>query len=448
MTSPRLGRHAVVIGGSMAGLLAARVLADHFDAVTLVERDVLEGVEARKGVPQGRHAHALLARGQQIIEKLFPGITAELTEAGAISVDLMADARWYQPGGYRQRTASGLRGVIMTRPLIEAQIRRRVFALPNLTAMTEADVTDIIADSNRRRITDIQVWRRTSDGGPAETLNTDLVVDAGGRGSRAPAWLEKLGYQRPQEEQIKIGVGYATRTFERRPGDLSGAAFVFVQPTPPHETRVGVLIPIEGNRWICTLGGWLGDHSPTDLDGFLAFARSLPVSDIYDTLKSARPLDDGEVYKFPANLRRRYERLQRVPEGYMVIRDALCSFNPIYGQGMTVSAQEARELAVCLRNAQTGLSELPRTFYQRAAKVIDVPWLMAASADFAYPAVTGQKARSTNLLNWYLDHVQRAATVDPQVCRCLVEVTNLLAQPSKLMAPQVVARVARARLRH
>ncbi len=430
----------------MAGLLAARVLADHFARVTIVERDVLlDGATSRKGVPQARHAHALLARGERILEELFPGLVGELVTAGAAMVDVVADARWYQPGGYRARFSSGLMSVVVSRPLLEAGVRRRILGLPNVTVRSATAVTGLVTSTDRLRVNAVMIASHHASG-QEEALTADLVVDASGRGSHAPAWLESLGFERPEEDRIMIGVGYVTRIFERRAGDLPGARVVIVQPTPPHEKRIGVLLPIEGDRWIVTLGGWLGDHAPTDLEGFRAFARTLPAPEIHNVISVAKPLDEGAVYTFPMNVRRRYERLTCMPEGYIVIGDALCSFNPVYGQGMSVSAMEAMELARCLREASPGLRGLPGTFYRRAAAVIDMPWQMAAAADFAYPAVTGQKARGTDLLNWYVGQVQRTATYERGVCRSLVEVTNLLKPPSALFAPRIVWQVARARL--
>ncbi len=508
MSETQRFEHAIVIGGSMAGLLAARVLADHFDRVTLVERDALDDAAAapRKGVPQGRHAHGLLAQGQLILEQLFPGLVDDLVAAGATSVDLMADARWYQPGGYRARHVSQINGLSLSRPLLEAGIRRRVLALPNVVALGATEVCGLASSDDRAWVSGVIIVRRGAGGtergaGGIETamaagndlgtamaatdgremgmaaggntemgmaaggntemgmaaggeeppverlLTADLVVDAGGRGSRAPAWLERLGYERPREERIIIDVGYTTRLFVRRPADLPDARFAVVQPTPPHEKRIGVLLPIEGERWIVTLGGWLGDHAPTDLAGFRAYARGLPASDIYEAIKTATPLDDGAVYRFPYNLRRRYEQVKQMPEGYVVIGDALCSFNPIYGQGMTVSVLEARELAACLCAAPGSLAGLPARFYHRAAAVIDAPWQMAAGADCAYPAVAGTRAPGTDLLNWYVRQVQRAATRDARTCRSLVEVTNLLAPPRALFAPHVLAWAMRTCLR-
>lgn len=436
------GGHAVVIGGSMAGLLTARVLADHFERVTVVERGPLpEGVENRKGVPQGRHAHVLLPRGQVVVGKLFPGLAEELVSGGAIACDVPAESRFYQPGGYRVRFATGSKGLLMSRPFLEGGVRRRVRALENVAFLPERDVTSLIT-GDHDRVTGITLRRRV-EGATTEKIATDLVVDAGGRGSHAPAWLEEMGYGRPVEEKIEIRIGYTTRVYRRRPDDLPGAKFALVQPAPPHERRFGVMGPMEGERWMVTLGGWLGERAPTDEAGFVEFARDLPAPDIYNVIKDAEPLDEAVKYSFPANLRRRYERLTRVPEGYLVTGDALCSFNPVYGQGMTVSALEAETLEECLSE---GLDGLPRRFYRRVSKVIDTPWQLAAGADFAHPDVVGNKARGTGLINWYVGHVQRAATRDEQVCRALVNVTGLLAPPSTLFRPRIAWRVLRQAL--
>jgi 2-polyprenyl-6-methoxyphenol hydroxylase-like FAD-dependent oxidoreductase len=444
--SRRYGK-AIVIGGSMAGLMAARVLSDHFAQVTLIERDTLpEGAEQRKGVPQGKQGHGLLSGGQQVMEELFPGLTDDLVAEGAVAVDVIADMAWYQPGGYRLRFDSGLNGISMSRPLLEAGIRRRVQALANVEVIDGCDVTGLTASSDRTRVTGITFQRR-DQGKAEETLSAEFVVDAGGRGSRAPSWLETLGYERPEEEKITVGVGYTSRLYRRRPGDLPNAKVAICQPTPPHETRIGVLLPIEGDRWIATCAGWLGDHAPADDEGFLAFARSFSAPDIYNVIKNAEPLGDYTTHKFPANLRRRYELLKRLPEGYVVVGDALCSFNPTYGQGMTSAAIAVMALDGCLRGARGGLQGLPGRFYKRAAKVIDTPWQMAAGGDFAYPEVTGKKAPGTDIINRYMGRVFVAATTDRHVCLKLVEVANLLAAPSALFAPRVVLGVLRSMMR-
>ncbi|HXG68942.1 MAG TPA: FAD-dependent oxidoreductase, partial [Blastocatellia bacterium] len=254
--SPANGnRHAIVLGGSMAGLLAARVLTDHFDRVTLIERDSFpDGPESRKGVPQGRHAHALLAKGREIVSRLFPDLMTDLVKGGATLVDIGAEARWYHFGGYKVRFQSGMVGPFMSRPFLEWHVRQRVLALKNLSHIDGCEVKGLIATEDCRRVTGVRVERRAGDDGPA-TLTADLIVDATGRGSQSPKWLETLGYGRPEENVVKMNAGYTSRIYRRSPEDLHGAKAVFVLPTPPEGKRMGALFPIEGNRWLVSIGG-------------------------------------------------------------------------------------------------------------------------------------------------------------------------------------------------
>jgi flavin-dependent dehydrogenase len=268
--------HAVVIGGSMAGLLAARVLSDHFERVTIVERDRFPGgTEARRGVPQGRHAHALLPRGFMIMARLFPGIAEELVSDGAIASDVPAESLRYQMGGYRVRFSMGRKSLLMSRPFLEGHIRRRVLALSGVTVLEEHAVTGLLSGEDQKTVGGVTVRRRVQ-GAPERRLVADLVVDASGRGSRAPAWLEEMGYEPPEEERIEIRVGYTTRVYRSRPDDLSGAKFVIIEPTPGRERSIGAMFRMEDDRWIVTLGGWLGERAPTDEAGFVEFAKKLP----------------------------------------------------------------------------------------------------------------------------------------------------------------------------
>lgn len=424
-------KHAIVIGGSMAGLLAARVLSERFTTVTIIERDQLPtGAETRKGTPQARHGHGLLAGGYQIMERLFPGFGQELIANGALPADVVADARWYQMGGYKAQFQSGIEGLLMSRPLIESVIRRRVLAIPNVQVV-ENGVQALCAAPGQ--VTGVRL-------ATGEELSADLVVDASGRGSRAPAWLEALGYAKPVEEHVKIDVGYTTRIFRRRPTDLNGNLATFITPTAPVETRVGFIVAMEGDRWIVSLGGWLGDHAPTDLAGWIDFARSLADPAIYNVVKEAEPLGDAVVHKIPTNQRRRYEGLAHSPAGFVVLGDALCSFNPVYGQGMTVAAFEAQALAQTLAE-KPDLADLHRRFFAKAAKIVDVPWSMATGEDFRYPTVPGQRPAGTAFLHRFMQRVHYVARTDALVCRTFFEVANMLKPPTALFAPAVVWRL-------
>jgi 2-polyprenyl-6-methoxyphenol hydroxylase-like FAD-dependent oxidoreductase len=435
-------RQAVVLGGSMAGLLAARVLSDHFDCVTLIERDRFpDDAQNRRGVPQGRHAHALLSRGERIISRLFPGFTSALADAGATVLDIGTDARWYHFGGYKVRFKSGITGPAQSRPLIEHEVRRRVLARSNVASLDGHEIVGLVASDDCARVTGV-TYREA--GREERHLSADLVVDATGRGSRAPAWLEAIGFRRPEESEVKIGVGYTSRVFRRRPGDVEGAKLVVCLPTPPRERKMGALFPIEGERWMATLGGWLGEHAPADEEGFLQFARSLPTPEIACVVATAEPLTDFATHKLPSNLRHHYEKLPRLPERFLVVGDAVSSFNPIYGQGMTVAALEAEALETSLRERPRGdLRGLPRRFFSRAAKAVDIPWAFAVGEDFRYPEVTGPKPRGTDLLNWYVTRVHRRSLVDAVVYRAFLEAMAMLRPPTTLFHPRIVARVLR-----
>lgn len=432
------GRHAVVIGASISGLLAARVLSAHFDRVTLFDRDALpSGTENRKGVPQGRHGHGLLASGFQGLKRLFPTLEQELLDAGAVQGDIVGSIRWFQHGHYKAKFQSGVGGLLLSRPLLECTVRRQVARLQNVTIEDNIHVIGLVTHDGR--VEGVRLQRPSW----VETVPADLVVDTSGRSSRSPEWLEELGYSRPAVEEVRVDLGYTTRTFRRRPTDLGGDSGAIVAPRPPDEKRAGFILAMEGDRWIVAMGGWLGDHAPTDPEGWLEYARTLARPDIYEVVKDAEPLSDAVKYVFPSNLRRRYDQLTTFPSRYLVMGDALCSFNPLYGQGMSVATLETLTLSDCL-NAAASVDDLWRPFFKKAGRVIDTPWTIAAGSDFAFSGVTGTRPSGTGAVNWYMNYVHRAASVDRHVCRTFFDVANLLRPATALFTPAVVARVVRA----
>lgn len=425
------GTQAIVIGASMGGLMAARALSDYFDQVTLLERDHFPELgENRKGVPQGRHAHGLLAQGRMVLEEFFPGLTRDLVQLGAKEADIIGKAAWYQNGGFHAQFDSGLLGLLVSRPLLEGYVRQRLLDLPNVKALPGVSVQGLLSEGER-----VVGVKLDSDG--LYELKADLVVDASGRGSQTPKWLEAMGFAKPQEEMVKVDLAYATRIYRRRAQDFnSNDAFIIGSNAP--EPRTGVALSIEGNRWIVSLGGFLGDHPPTDEKGFLDFAKSLPVPDIYKVIKDAQPLSDINLYKFPGSQRRRYEKLTRFPKGLLVTGDAICSFNPIFGQGMTVATVEAKALSECLK---AGPQNLAQRFFKQAAALVDSPWSVAVGADLRYPQVKGPRNPMVVFINWYVAKLHIAARHDPQVVLAFQKVANLMAPPPSIMAPRVALRV-------
>ncbi len=433
---------AVVIGASVSGLLAARVLANHFSKVTVIERDVLPPLgEPRKGVPQGRHAHLLLAHGRDLLESFFPGLTQELASRGATVGDLSEMGVYYSNGAYNHSFHSGLVAVQVSRPMLEGSIARRLLATPNVTLLENHDAVGLLTTPStpgaQVQVRGVKVENRTG-GAPVESsLEADLVVDAAGRGSRCLAWLEGLGFARPEEEHIKMDLCYTTRVFRRRPTDAGGRSPIIVLPTLKI-MRGGTMLAVEGERWIITLAGYLGDAAPTDMAGYLEYARSFAAPDIYEFLKTAEPLGEASQYKYPASQRRHFEKLNRFPEGYLACGDVVCSFNPIYGQGMTTAASEAALLDECL---QAGLPGLARRFFNRAGRLLDAPWSMAAGGDLAYPQVEGKRTRAGQLVGLYLARLLAVALEDSSINLAFQKVTNLTEPPTTLFHPKIVIKV-------
>jgi 2-polyprenyl-6-methoxyphenol hydroxylase-like FAD-dependent oxidoreductase len=421
--------------------MAAAALARHFEQVTLLERDPLPTTpETRKGVPQARHVHVLLKQGERILADLFPGLVDELLAGGATAIDMARDTRWFYFGAWKARFPSGIEFLSQSRSFLEWQVRRRLASIPGVTLRGATDVRGLVLDDGRR-VRGV----RLDDGA---SLAADLVVDATGRVSRGTAWLAEAGLPTPRESQVKVAVGYASRLYRRPPGALADWKALFVYPRPPG-TRLGVMVPVEGDRWMVTLVGWFGDHPGDDDASFLDFARSLPVPDFDSAIREAEPLSPIVLHKFPANLRRHYEDLATMPDGLAVIGDALCSFNPIYGQGMTTGAIGAQTLDAALaehrqRHGDGELVGFSPAFQRRLAARIDSPWLLTTCEDLRSDAADGERPAWMPLLHWYTRRVQQLTWHDEFVGKRFLEVMHLTKSPSALFHPYIVWRALTA----
>ncbi|MCX6050634.1 MAG: monooxygenase [Chloroflexi bacterium] len=435
--------HALVIGASIGGLLAARALADHYQQVTVLERDIFPAAgEHRKGVPQARHAHALLPSGREALEAFFPGLSEELVAQRAVLGDSMQNVVRFISGSYHRRFRSGTQTLYVSRPRLEAQIRLRLLALPNVQAIENCNVLGVTATPDNSQVTGVRLVRR-SVGDTEEVMQADLVVDASGRGSHGQDWLQALGYAIPEAEQVKIDIGYASRVYERTAGEAQDAYSLLITTGPPNR-RLGVMLAMEDNRWQVTLAGYLGDHPPTDPAGFLAFAKTLPTLDIYNVIRDAKPLSEPLPAKYPASTRHYYERLTRFPTGYLPFGDAICSFNPIYGQGMSVAALEAMVLRQCLAQEDQALAS---RFFAAVGHLLDIPWTIAVGNDLRFPEVVGKRSPVKPLIDWYLVKLHRAAQHDPAVVQAFGKVASLRASPKTLLHPRVAWRVLLGNLR-
>ncbi|MFF1511611.1 FAD-dependent oxidoreductase [Streptomyces sp. NPDC058326] len=438
-------RTAVVLGGSMAGLLAARVLAEVYSEVVIVDRDEIQGVRGpRRGVPQGRQIHGLQPAGQRILEELFPGLTEDLAGDGAQIQDTVADGHWYFRGRKLMQSPSDLVTVAASRPLLEYHVRRRVAAFDAVSFLERRDIVGLTTTPDASRVTGVRV-RPQEVGSATEEIRADLVVDAMGRGSRTPVWLEELGYPRVQEDRLKVGVGYTTRHYRVPPKDVSDGKAVVVVGSP-EQPRGAICARVEGDRIQVTANGMLDDRPAADADGFHAYLLSLAAPPVHQLIRHAEPLDDPVTYRVPVSVRRHYDRMARFPEGFLVTGDSVCAFNPVYAQGMTVAALGAMVLRRCLRS---GRPLDPRAFLRDLTRTAVAPsWEANTANDLAFQGVEGRRTWRIRLMQAWGVRIQEAAAVDAEVAHRFIRVLSLVDPGSALLRPSLVWRALRVRRQH
>ena len=429
--------HAVVIGAGMAGLAAAQAISRHFGKVTIIERDVLPAeATPRSGTPQAQHAHMLLAGGLRALQTLFPGFENDLAEAGAVKVRAGKDIRFERPGfdPFPIRDL-GILIFCMSRPLLEAVTRRRVQQTPNIEICVRSRVTGLVASRDAKQI---ETVRYDSEDGPA-VVEADLVVDASGRCGLTLQLLEELSLLKPEETEIGIDQAYAS-TIVEWPSDHSAEWLGnIVLPSAPISSRGAFLFPIEKQRWLLSVGGNHGDAPPGDRAGFMDFVRSLRTPTIYDAVRDARPVTDIVRYQLPCSTRRHFERLECFPAGLLAIGDALCRFNPVFGQGMSVAAQEAVILDRLLA-AGVPRERLAPDFFAAIQDTLATPWGVAVN-DFVYPATRGVRPADLARRLQYGMAMTKLAAQDPEVHRLTAEVSQLLKPQAALRDPTLAARV-------
>ncbi|MGP3948820.1 FAD-dependent oxidoreductase [Streptomyces sp. 7N604] len=430
--------HVVVMGGSVAGLLTAHVFSRHAERVTVLERDHYEdSPEPRAGVPQSRHTHVLLTSGMDALSELMPGLLPELRDAGAPCLAVPADLGVWQAGQWISRRHPSAPVMTPSRPFLEQRIRRRVLADPRIRVRTATEVTGLLGRSDH--ITGVMVRGRGADHHARQELVADLVVDATGRTSRTPQWLADLGGSPPGEDVVETGRAYATAVFhaDGPAEDLRGFYIV-----PDAGQQLGaIILPAEGDRWMVTLSGPRDHAPPTDPAGFVDFVGRLPHAAPHKWLSRAHPVGRPVGYRHTANRRRRYDRMARARTGLLVVGDALCALNPVYGQGLSVAALNA----VALTRALAG-ERLPSVHaLQRAVlRSSRAAWDVATGADSPMPGAVGSAVRNgpvDRLLTWYLDRVRDHVPGDPVVCSANRDVLFLLAPPRSLLtSPRVLRR--------
>ena len=445
----KIGTHAVVLGASMAGLLGARSLADFFDTVTVVERDPLPDTPtARRGVPQGRHVHGLLARGAQALDELFPGILDELVLDGAEYFDGRDLSRLYNNvGGHpmvRTGSAKSFTAYGATRPFLEDHVRARVRAIPNVTVLDEHDIVALTSTPDQHRVTGARLVNRHT--GEGMTLSADLVMDATGRGARTPAWLESLGYDRPTEDHVVVRVTYASQMLRMAPDALHELAFL-IGNVPGRPRGLGML-RCENDTWLFTVFGMAGCEPARGFEAMCEFVEDCAPAHMLAAVRAAECVGEPVQHRMPSCQWRRYDKMRRFPEGLLVIGDAICSFNPIYAQGMSVAAVEALAMRDCL---SSGTRDLARRFFRAAAAPIRQAWQLSTNPDLALPEIDGTPPLAARVFNAYVDRVLAAAESDAAIVNQFFRVTSLLDPPTRLLRPTIMwpaARATKRRRRH
>lgn len=435
-------KQAIVIGSSFAGLWTARILADHFEQVTILERDNLPtNAVSRPGVPQDQHVHVLLERGAQIMVQLFPGIEEELVAAGANRVDLTKDSRGKIRGLWLPNFESSIITYACSRILLESILRKRVTAVSNITIRGRAQVQGLVAQSGQVQGVRIR-WK---DGRGETTETADFVVDASGRTSKLPQWLDEMGYGQTEETVIDVKLGYAGRRYKIPKEPTFDWDMMLIGADPPHKSRAGLIYSEENGIWMVMIAGILQDYPPTDEAGFLAFAEDVD-PEFYAAIQQAEPISKIIGYRRTENRMRHYEKLTRWPDRLIALGDAVCGFNPIYGQGMSVSAMAAVELGRMLEENKD-LSGVAQSFQQRYPKIVEPAWLLATSADLEWLGNNEATSLLERFAGWYMPKVLDAIPNDQLVHKTFVQVQNLIVPPTALFQPKLAVRVLRHWLR-
>ena len=437
--------HAIVMGGSVAGLCAAAALTDVAKRVTLLERDAdPRGALARKGTPQGHHAHVLLNLGARSLASLFPGVLEQLRERGAVHGDAADICRWFIHGQWRPSFIKGLEISMQTRPMLEACLRENLQARPGVELRFGAAIDEPIFVPGGRAGAGRIAGVRLASG---EQLDADLVVDATGRGSKSPKWLEQWGFGRPKQQVVELGLAYVSGLFEI-PREASPIEAVMIYPLPPISPRApthaanmrgGVAFHVEGDRWMVTQFGYHGEHAPTDLSAFRTWAGSLAKPDLHQLLESATLIGELRKFAYPKQVRHLYEKLGRLPSNYIVHGDAVCSFDPVFGQGMSVASAEA----VIMRQMIASKGVRPKSIQAAFGRLIDDPWLLAAAEAHLWSETHGWKPPGVGILHKFTARMHGAAAVDNEVYSAFLDVVHLDKRPTSLFKPRLLRKILR-----
>ncbi|PFT61742.1 FAD-dependent oxidoreductase [Bacillus cereus] len=430
---------AIVIGGSMAGKFAAKALSTSFKEVIIIEADERwDGKSSRKRVPQSNHPHVLLKGGENAIEELFPNITNELIEAGSIINNFTRDLKWHQFGLWKQPFIGEVHMIQQSRPLLEWHIQKRIHQISNITIKYETLVKGLLVDAKLNKVCGVKV--KYLETNTQEKVHADLVVDASGFGSKSIEWLREYEIK-VQEEKVRIDLFYATKMFKLKENEELDCCNMLMSPSFP-DNPYGVLIQtIEDNRYFVTFSGYANEKAPQTDDEFYDFAENLSISNVTDFLNKAEGITDIKTYKIPYQVRRRFDLVNNVPEGLLVVGDAQCRFDPVFGQGVSVAAMEAHQLQLLLQDRKQLDKTFTQQFYKKAATIIETPWDMTTTEISRHPQLKRELTTKQKFQLWYTKQIYRLSASNSDVYIRLVRVMNLIRSPFHLFHPKVLLSV-------
>ncbi|KAA6452039.1 FAD-dependent oxidoreductase [Bacillus swezeyi] len=427
---------AVVIGGGIAGKLAAKALSHFFQQIIIVEADQeYKEKVPRKRVPQSDHPHVLLKRGEEAIEMLFPEIVSQLIEDGSILTNFTKDLKWHHFGYWKKRFSGEFTMVQQSRPMLEWHLQRRVEEVPHITTRYETKTEQLLVNKHDHTVRGVRV--RSLKTGLTEELDASFVVDASGSASKSIDWLQALDVK-VKEEKVKIQLFYATRLYSLKKQEYPEWQNLLISPSFPDNPYGAYIQTLEENRFSVTFSGYANAHAPQTNEAFISYAKKLPVPDVLQFLEGAEPLSDIKIHRVPYQLRRRFDQAKNIPEGFIIIGDAHCRFDPLFGQGISVAAVQALELQSCLFQTKRTDEGFGERFHKKISKIIDVPWEMATTEALRHPDIKGERTFVQPYKQWYSKRVYELSATDPEIYIRLVRVMNLIRGPLHLFHPKVL----------
>lgn len=449
---------AIVIGCSISGIMAAKVLSNYFNKVTVLEQDSFSNRYHRRGTPQATHTHILLVKGVENMFSLFPLLEEDLLSQGAQKFDFLKNGRFLVPTGWAKVIDSNLITVSCTRNLLESSMRRQLLECDNVEISENTSVNGLIYDHDKNIVTGV----KTSPSYNKSTTDQDntfgsFVVDTSGRNSKTSQWIQNLGIGHAPETHVESNVAYSTRYYQA-PKDIEyDWNIIAILNRPPNEPNMGGIMRIEDNKWIVTMYSIGRDFPPTDQEGFETFAYNLPSKDIYNLIAQAKPISPIYGYRFKGSTFRHYEKVSKWPENFISFGDAACTFNPFYGQGITTASIGAKTLDKILKkhinnkkdsttnhqNTPANLVGISKKFQNKIAKENSYPWLLATGEDFRWPTTKGKKpSLITRKIQEYADKIILLTPESKRSTLYFQQMMQMVKSPIILFHPELILRAA------